>query len=604
MIVEDDQDFASLVKFNLERLNQNIQISIFSSAKQAIDALDKESFSVIISDYYRPEINGLKFLKIIRKKNISIPFIIFTGLDQEELEEQSFSAGATYFIKKGTNFKQSISELNKFLNFFFIQQRKALREGTNEIINNLSLNSISSFNPDLHLDLILQNIEFGFYVLDLSGKLVYANKKGAIDLGFSSVQFLLDKKSNSDIFKILDIYNPKYFDFLTKRFSFKTGDELFSDEMININTGEELSNQKWFLKKISPIFSSDLSLQFVAITTYDMTNVMKNEFESHRELQQSLLLNNCLDLLYHIIDEQHFMDSFCKLLVEKGDYILVWIGSAEIHHNQKIVIPISSYGFETDYLDNIKITWDDTSTGEGPVGTAIKTGRYSVFNDITSDANFAPWRTDALSRGYHSCIAIPLQLNQDSHVQGSVNIYSSKKNAFIDKDINLLSKLARLLVAGLQILKTGTDLLVEKNFNEFPIGLIDANIKDFFKLTNEIKKHTLNVDFRDYIENHPEIVTQSLETVKINKANNQALKLLNANFESLVNNFSKTVTSKANFTTFKEIIISLHQGKKELIKKIVINSSDGKEINSLIKIVLESKSKKFMDHLLIAIITT
>ena len=604
MIVEDDQSFADLVKFNLESLNQNIQISVFSSAKQAIEALDKESFSVIISDYYMPEINGLKFLKIIRKKNISIPFIIFTGLDQEELEEQSFSAGATYFIKKGTNFKQSISELNKFLNFFFIQQRKALREGTNEIINNFSLNSISSFNPDLHLDLILQNIEFGFYVLDLSGKLVYANKKGAIDLGFASVQLLLDKKSNSDIFKILDIYNPKYFDFLSKRFSFKTGDELFSDEMININIGEELSNQKWFLKKISPIFSSDLSLQFVAITTYDMTNVMKNEFESHRELQQSLLLNNCLDLLYHIIDEQHFMDSFCKLLVEKGDYILVWIGSAEIHHNQKIVIPIASYGFETDYLDNIKITWDDTSTGEGPVGTAIKTGRYSVFNDITSDANFAPWRTDALSRGYHSCIAIPLQLNQDSDVQGSFNIYSSKKNAFVDKDINLLSKLARLLVAGLQILKTGTDLLVEKNFNEFPIGLIDANIKDFFKLTNEIKKHTLNVDFRDYIENHPEIVTQSLETVKINKANNQALKLLGTNFESLVNNFSKTVTSKENFTTFKEIIIGLHHGKKELIKKIVIKSSDGKETNSLIKIVLESKSKKFMDHLLIAIITT
>ena len=114
----------------------------------------------------------------------------------------------------------------------------------------------------------------------------------------------------------------------------------------------------------------------------------------------------------------------------------------------------------------------------------------------------------------------------------------------------------------------------------------------------------MNVDFRDYIENHPEIVSQSLDTVKINKANNQALKLLDANFESLVNNFSKTITSKANFTTFKEIIISLHQGKKELIKKIVINSSDGKEINSLIKIVLESKSKKFMDHLLIAIITT
>ena len=375
--------------------------------------------------------------------------------------------------------------------------------------------------------------------------------------------------------------------------------------MININPGKAFPNEKWLLKKITPIFGDDLALQFVAIITYDMTNIMKNEYESHEELQRSLLLNNCLDLLYHIIDEQNFMDSFCKLLVEKGDYILVWIGSAEIHHNQKIVIPIAFYGFETDYLDNIKITWDaGTKTSDGPVGTAIKTGRPSLFNDIGGDKNFSPWRDDALQRGYHSCLAIPLRLGHESDVLGSLNIYSSKKDAFTEKDSLFLSNLARLLSTGLQILKTGTDLAYDENFNDMPIALIDADIQNFFNLTNEIKKNLVQEDFRAYVENHPGIVNESLKSVKINRLNLKAINLFKSNIVTFEFNPSNVIFNMKNFDIFKEIIISLNEGKKELIRKISIKLKQGGEINAMIKLVLESKSKKFMDHLLIAIITT
>ena len=72
------------------------------------------------------------------------------------------------------------------------------------------------FRIEDHFDLIFQNVEFGLYVLNLSGEVIYANKKAAQDLGYSSVEKLLANKSNKDIFSILDVYNPKYFDFLTQ----------------------------------------------------------------------------------------------------------------------------------------------------------------------------------------------------------------------------------------------------------------------------------------------------------------------------------------------------------------------------------------------------
>ena len=381
MVVEDEKDVADLVKINLEKLNDNVSISIFENPISAIEALKTKSFNVIISDYHMPEINGLKFLSIIRKNNILTPFIIFTGLEQE-LEELAFNEGATYFIRKGPDFRQSIHEMNKFINFILNQQKRSLKEGTTGLTEPVIS---KSFDKTTDLELILQNIDFGLYILNLEGQIVFANRKGATDLGYDTVDNLLNDRSNKDIFKVLDVYNPKYFDFLNKQFNFKSGDEIFNDELVNIPLQGPLQQEKWFLKKVTPIFSSDYLLQFVSISTYDITNLMKNEYESRRELQYGMVLNNCLDLLYVVVGEQDYMNSICKLLVEKSNYILAWIGSAEIHHNQKIVLPIAAYGFEIDYLDQIKITWDDAPTGKGPVGTAIKSGKPSIFNDIVND---------------------------------------------------------------------------------------------------------------------------------------------------------------------------------------------------------------------------
>ena len=602
MLVEDEEDFSSLVKIHLERLNEKLNIYTYTSASEALKALKNESFNVIVSDYHMPDIDGLDFLSRIRKMNLTTPFILFTGVDQDELEDMAFNAGAIYFIKKhlGADVRQSIAELNKFLNFILRQQKKATKEGLDHF-KSVKTDLKPVFNISDHLDLIFQNIEFGLYVLDLEGQVIYANKKAALDIGYRSVDELLANKSNKDIFAILDVYNPKYFNFLTKQFNFKRGEELFSDELINIPINDDFINERWFLKKITPIFSSDYILQFVAVSTYDMSNIMKNEYQSRRELQHSLLINNCFDLLYHAIDEQDFMDSFCKLLVEKGDYVLVWIGSAEIHHKQKVVLTMASYGFESDYLDNIKISWDDSNTGSGPVGTAIKSGMISVFNDIASNKQFSPWRDSALRRGYHSCMAIPLLLSNESAVQGSLNIYSSKKNAFTKNDEQFYTNLSRILATGLQILKTGTDLLVDEVFNDFPIPLIDANITEFFNLSNEIRQFYLG-EFRNYIEDHSEIIAQILSSVNVTRVNKKTLDLFKTTSELMIQNFANYFSSKS-LEPFKEIVIALHEGKKEIIRRITIKTAEIERLDVMIKLVLETKSKGLTNHLLIAIIT-
>jgi GAF domain-containing protein len=62
-----------------------------------------------------------------------------------------------------------------------------------------------------------------------------------------------------------------------------------------------------------------------------------------------------------------------------------------------------------DYLEKAKISWSEkTERGRGPTGLALRTGKAFWVKDIRSDPIMAPWRADAIARGYASCVALPL----------------------------------------------------------------------------------------------------------------------------------------------------------------------------------------------------
>ena len=86
---------------------------------------------------------------------------------------------------------------------------------------------------------------------------------------------------------------------------------------------------------------------------------------------------------------------------------MVWIGFAE-NDEEKSVRPVASAGFEKGYLETMDITWADTERGRGPTGTAIRTGKPCACTDMLTDPKFAPWRDQAVRRGYASSLVLPL----------------------------------------------------------------------------------------------------------------------------------------------------------------------------------------------------
>lgn len=157
-------------------------------------------------------------------------------------------------------------------------------------------------------------------------------------------------------------------------------------------------------------------------------------------------LSKCNGAVIHAENEIDLLNDVCDVLITIGEYRFVWVGHAE-HDEKKSVRPVAFKGYEDGYLKIVDLTWSETSArGRGPVGTSIRTGETQIVRFL-DEPSFAPWKEEALKRGYRSLISIPLA--QDNNVFGALAIYSGRANAFDRDEESLLKEIADNLSYGI-----------------------------------------------------------------------------------------------------------------------------------------------------------
>ncbi len=212
-----------------------------------------------------------------------------------------------------------------------------------------------------------------------------------------------------------------------------------------------LGQYRWLLINAEPILDPKTSqVQSVVTTFLDITNRKKREEELRRLNRTLTALSNSSKAMTRASDEAEYMNEVCKIVVEDCGHKMVWIGFAE-EDEAKTVRPVAHAGFEEGYLETLHITWADTERGRGPTGTAIRTGKASMCRNMLTDPNFAPWREQAIKRGYASSIVLPLIA--EGKAFGAINIYSKHPDPFSDDEVKLLSELAGDLAYGITTLR-------------------------------------------------------------------------------------------------------------------------------------------------------
>lgn len=100
LLVEDSPDDALLLMRAIRRGGYEPECTRVASAEEMAQALDQQSWDIVISDYVIPGFGGMEALTLFRDRELDIPFILISGHIGEEIAVSALKAGADDYIMK------------------------------------------------------------------------------------------------------------------------------------------------------------------------------------------------------------------------------------------------------------------------------------------------------------------------------------------------------------------------------------------------------------------------------------------------------------------------------------------------------------------------
>jgi PAS domain S-box-containing protein len=99
LVVEDQPDDVKLLQHELRRAGFASATTVVETREDSIAHRDP-SFDVILCDYNLPSFSGLEALRLVRERNLNVPFIIVSGTIGEDLAVAAMQEGAADYLLK------------------------------------------------------------------------------------------------------------------------------------------------------------------------------------------------------------------------------------------------------------------------------------------------------------------------------------------------------------------------------------------------------------------------------------------------------------------------------------------------------------------------
>ena len=113
LIAEDDMQLRDLFRSVL--VKNGFIVKGVQNGKEALDALDKEYYDLIISDIMMPVMDGYTLISSLREAGINTPVMMITAKDAFEDMKMGFLSGTDDYMVKPVNVNEMLLRVNALL---------------------------------------------------------------------------------------------------------------------------------------------------------------------------------------------------------------------------------------------------------------------------------------------------------------------------------------------------------------------------------------------------------------------------------------------------------------------------------------------------------
>ena len=164
LLVEDNPGDARLLREALKEVaNYEFDLEHVERLSQALERLRGEPFDVVLLDLSLPDSQGLENLAPVRDAAPTVPILVLTGLDDEEVAVRALRVGAQDYLVKGQAEGSSVVRAIRYP-----RERKGAEEQIKGHLKRISalrdINLAITSTLDLRtiLDVLLEKIDLSF----------------------------------------------------------------------------------------------------------------------------------------------------------------------------------------------------------------------------------------------------------------------------------------------------------------------------------------------------------------------------------------------------------------------------------------------------------
>ena len=283
----------------------------------------------------------------------------------------------------------------------------------------------------------------GILIVDNAGKTILRN------------QPLIDLWGIPDAFA-LGSHKPQRLDSVTGRVK---NPEVFLQKVAYLydHPGEvsreeiELVDGKWLDRFSAPVRSRE-GKHYGRIWSFrDITERKQAEFRLRRLNSLHLILSKVSEAIVRSTERQELYNTVCRIVVEEGGLRTVII--AEVDAASRVARPVAYHGQALDeLLEPARFApTDGGPLGQGTIGTALRTGKPDVCNDIAGAARMKPWHKAAKQFGLFASASFPLKLRGETI--GVLVLCAGETGFFQDDEMRLMASVANNLCSALESLE-------------------------------------------------------------------------------------------------------------------------------------------------------